>query len=728
MAAVTWNDTNLAYAGVQRVYIKQYWADDWSLQSNIWCSQMSWALLPSIPVAHLSLEYGEILPHGSTVWATQAKLDIAGWYVKVEVDAADGTLVWHGFIDETIDEQGGVTANGAGVASGLQRWVAFGMVQVLAHAYFTRSRWWDEPNTTARWSGSAIDFNADGKPNRTESAIGDAASHNFSTFLFQPTAPQNLYGSSAPWSAAAYWTSRSILAYIENYVVPLDNADLPEIRFEFSNLSAVSNSDQPSIQAEGRSVLDVFNELVNSNKLLQASAAVAEDMDGEYVLITIHSLADSAIDLGNGFTHPANTTTLSVVTWAAHDTNVLIQDSLSRRAVQVITKGSKRQSMCTVQVGQSHEPYHGLVEAFTASQADAYNTAASGEAGYSSMSDDEKKQANQRVRAKAILADVYKTFTLNPKWWFDIGGTLLFKNEDGSRYHPYWSSLRIGDSIPLKEVFDYSQAVMISSGPTPILSFHDDHITKQRKPFVVFERPTETMQYIDCEKMANGSDPVFSCYIGLSKDDQAVSLDVTGGYQHAIATTRFVALPVDDEAYGDWDYFDSYFTITLQEDRFAESRYPADDDLPTVDVVRRKIIYAGDAYQQVYCAPDTVCDVKNDGSLQKVHDGQEVPDFKNDVAELSQLAIAAHTWMETPRRILRLISARPSATAAVGQLVTTLNADTSQSTTINTVISEIKLSMQRGAGLPINTAQFEFSTAMGELDPLQFFPKQKRVV
>src|SRR5690606_38605801 len=102
--------------------------DAWVLQPNIWCSNLTWSLLPSIPVANLSLEYGQVLPHGSLNYTTQAKLDLAGWYVRVEVDAADGMLQWHGFIDETADEQGGITA---GVPSGTLQWVAYGMEQIL---------------------------------------------------------------------------------------------------------------------------------------------------------------------------------------------------------------------------------------------------------------------------------------------------------------------------------------------------------------------------------------------------------------------------------------------------------------------------------------------------------------------------------------------------------------------------------------------------------------------
>jgi hypothetical protein len=52
-----------------------------------------------MPVAQLEMDYGLVLPHGTATWATQSPINLGGWYVRVEVDCQDGTLVWVGFID-----------------------------------------------------------------------------------------------------------------------------------------------------------------------------------------------------------------------------------------------------------------------------------------------------------------------------------------------------------------------------------------------------------------------------------------------------------------------------------------------------------------------------------------------------------------------------------------------------------------------------------------------------
>lgn len=728
MPTINWGTSSLAFSGGQRVYVRQRWADAWTYQGNIWCSEVTWSLLPAIPVAQLSLEYGYVLPHGSQVWVTQSKLNLAGWWIKIEVDVADGTVSWYGFIDESADEQGGITG---GVASGIQRWVAYGPTQVLAHAFQTRSRWYDEMGGVPRWSGSAIAFNADGRPNRTGSIPPEEAGH-----MFAPRAPENQYVS--PFSPAEYWSTRDILEYLQNHGQPLGTGDEAFVPFAFDNLEDAPDWDQPVVETEGRSTLDIINQLINPGRLMQVSVGVSPFVgpppaDPDRILLTIHSLVASATDIGSGRTHPGNSDQLSLVTWAAQDTNIAVQDSLSRRAHQVTLKGAKRQSVMTLQVGENFGDVgngKGLSECFTTMQRTDYDAAASNEADYGALSDDEKRLRNQIVRAKAELADVYRTFNVNPDWDFVISGEGVFPPDDtavGAVQHwPWWNAIRVMPQLPLKETFDYEQTTLVS-GPSPKLTFEDDHLTQDRRPYVLFERPGEG-RYLDATKMSNGSDPKFSCYVGVGKDGQAAELDVTGAYQHAIAYGRFVPLAADNDANGEWTYFDAYFTLALEEDRFVESFQPSTSDLTGLDVIRRRLIYAGGAYQQINVAAQTVFDVDGEGHHLLVAKGQSVPQFRDDRDELVSLAELAYRWHTVPRKILRLVSSRPSSVAAVGQFVTTVNAGTPHADTINSIVTEISISMPRGVDLPNQTAQFSLVTAVGELDPLAFAPALTKVI
>jgi hypothetical protein len=218
------------------------------------------------------------------------------------------------------------------------------------------------------------------------------------------------------------------------------------------------------------------------------------------------------------------------------------------------------------------------------------------------------------------------------------------------------------------------------------------------------------------------SDPAFSVEVGISKDGQGLTLDVSGAEQHAIAHTRFVALPVDYTDGGDWDYKDTWITIALNEDRFAEYAFPPEEDLPTRDAVRRKIIYAGESYKLIADAGETAFDIDNDGALRRT--GATTPPtqnfFNDDRPKLQALGQIAASWFLVPRQILRLVSARPSATPLVGQLVAYVNPGTPHEALINSVVSEIRLSMPRAETL--SASSYSLVTALGELNPLAFDP------
>jgi hypothetical protein len=712
MPSVNWASSTLQAASAQRVYIRQSWGNAWSYQPSIWCSELSWSLLPSMPIAQLERDYGGVLPHNSGPlgsWINQGKVYLGGWYVKIEVDCADGMLTWYGFIDEQSDAQGGVVGS---VASGRQNFVAYSMAQSLAFEYMTRSRWYDQPNTVNRWSGSAISFNQGGKPNRTQTAPtadpGKAQVH-----LFAPTAPTNRRDTAFDiWDPAQYWTSRKIVEYLEQYHMPLNQGGGQSIRFRIDGKGFLPDWDKPTIDTEGKSVLSVLEELVNPSRLLQLSTLVDESTTPQTVVLKIHSLADAPLALPGSFTHFANPDVLTIAAAAAQDTRLVIQSSESATANQVVMKGAKRQTVGTVVVLPDSDvtgDSEALVEGWTEDLEDEYNEGASLESGYGALTDDEKREANQIVRAKSSLDDVFRTFVINPKWDFaGFGAYPFFVDDDFSRYFPWWNDISFAPNLPLREGSDYSS----------IPAADDDAKREFRPPFVLFKRP-DAAKYLQAEKMSNReANPAFSVEVGISKDGQGLTLDVSGAEQHAIAYTRFVALPVDYTDGGDWDYFETRLTVALTEDRFAEYAFPPGDDLPVRDAVRKKIIYAGESYKLIRDAGGTEWTFDNDGA--PVATTGTVNWFNDDRGRLQALGQIAASWFLVPRQILRLVSARPSATPLVGQLVGYVNPGTPHEALINSVVSEIRLSMPRAETL--SASSYSLVTALGELNPLAFDP------
>lgn len=658
-----------------------------------------------MPSASFVLRYGRILPHGSTEWTTQAKLAIGGYYIKVEYDCADGTISWVGFIDQLADEQGGVTA---GVATGTQRFVALSMAQILAYEFMTRSKWDDEPNTTLRWSGSAITFNDRGKPNRTFNDNADGAE----TYVFCPTVPKN-WAADSPWTKAKFWSSRDIAKYLMEYAVPVDSSDAVLVPFRIENIEAIPDWDRPTIETEGKSVLSILEELVNASKLLQFSVGIDDGDDPNTVVLKVHSLSATALTLADSETHPANPNTLSIISTAAQDTSVTTQFSVTSFANQVVVKGGKRETCFTDSIAKSGKA---LIPGWNEVEEEAYNDAATGEGGYSGFTTKEKKHVNQIVRSKHKLNDVFKTYVLNPNWDFEVEFEKVFA-DSSSRYYPWWDGITVLPTLPLKEGLAYEDAVVTEDIQQATVEY--------RPPYVLFKRPTTT-QYLQAEKMADGVDPKFSVSVGLAKNNNGITLDVSGHHQHAIAKTDFVTADVDTEVIGDFDYVDAKLTISLSDDRFAEYLEPQPSGLPsTVDAIRRKVYYAGEAYRKIAMLTTTVVDVDNAGAVEVVNGSNltlsdSVYTLVDDTSKLESIGKIAAAWYLVPRQIMRLSTARPSAAAFVGQLVTALNYGTAHEATINTVISEIRLhTPQSDRSQP---PHFSITTAMGELDPLQFVP------
>jgi len=711
MPFVNWGSSTLQAASAQRVYVRQVWGNAWSYDPSIWCSELSWSLLPSMPVAQFERDYGPVLPHGSGTWINQGKVSLGGWYVKVEVDCADGLLTWFGFIDEQSDAQGGFTGT---VPSGRQNFVAYSMAQALAFEYMTRSRWYDQPNTVNRWSGSSISFNKDGKPNRTEAAP-TADPGKSQVHLFAPTAPTNRRDVAfLIWDPAQYWSSKDIVDYLEQHAMPLNQAGNSAIKFRIDGKGYLPTWDKPTIDTEGKSVLSVLEEIVNPSRLLQFSTLVDQSTTPNTVVLKIHSLADTPLSLPGGNTHLANTDILTIQAAAAQDTRLVVQSSESATANQLVIKGAKRQSVVTVEILKDSDPTgdgYGLAEGWTTDSEDDYNAAASLSAGYAALSEDEKREANQIVRSRSSLEDVYKTFVINPIWDFagpNARQVFVEDDDDSSRYFPWWNDITLVPQLPLREGQAYTSV--------PVAD--DDANREYRSPYVLFKRPGED-KYLQAEKMSNREgNPAFSVEIGISKDSQGLTLDVNGAEQHAIAFTRFVDLPVDYTEGGDWDYFNIVATVAMTEDRFAEYAFPQQASLPARDSIRRKIIYAGESYKLVRDTSGTVYDVDADGA--KLDTGIADAFYNDDRDRLQSLGQIAANWFLVPRQILRLVSSRPSAIPLVGQIVTYINPGTPHQTLIKSVVSEIRVNMPRAETL--SASSYSLVTALGEVNPLAFDP------
>ena len=657
---IDFTDTSLTSAVTQQVFVRQNWADAWAEQPTIWCNNVVWSLLPSTPVAELTREYGYVQEHGAAVWSTRNRVDLAGYYVKIVVTAADGATVWYGYIDEITDEQGGLAKNPADllnpIPTGVQSWTCYGISTVLSHATQLRSRWNDvltNPATPAqRWSGKAIDFNA--LPNRSATKFDSA-------YIFQPDGDD--------WSAA------DILEYMAVWGSPRDDNDVLKIPFEFVGLASLPPNSAPLVRADARSMLDIILDLINPSQLWQILVTVNEVPTVDVVQLNIRSLRDSAL-IDGAYTYPANDQFVSLQT-SSPDTRISLRQSLSQIANRVVVRGGRRSSKftSTIDTGDVGNP-GSFVEDWESTDKDDYDEGDSLDAGYAAKSTPEKRSADAAQRNRSALRDVYTQFRLNYERM--IAGddtTPIFTDATGGQYIPYH------DEILLKELPDVWFVVPNESIPMPA-------------------------------EMISRTGHEFSVDRTFAFDGDAFRLVADGAPQHVIAEDRFDPLAADDVilVHGVFRYRDATITASFSEDRYLQVQIPT--TLPSVDVLRTRVINVDTTYNETIC-PETVRGFDSSGD----------PEFAFPVGDstrtLERVALAAQ-WYLVPRKILQLDSPRISAIASVGQLVTTVNASTPLADTVNTVISEISISMPRGKDLPIQTARFTLKTATAEIDPLAF--------
>ncbi|MFN7318639.1 MAG: hypothetical protein ACK5S6_03915, partial [bacterium] len=101
--------STLAFDANAIVSIKQSWWDNWTLREDLTCTAVAWQVAPNVGYCQVHRRYGPTTERdGSFVNRTRLNLD--GWYVRIEVFCPDGSRLWHGFIDDTGEDESGFVA------------------------------------------------------------------------------------------------------------------------------------------------------------------------------------------------------------------------------------------------------------------------------------------------------------------------------------------------------------------------------------------------------------------------------------------------------------------------------------------------------------------------------------------------------------------------------------------------------------------------------------------
>ena len=661
MATINYNTaaaTGTSTIKPHTVKTRATWAASWTTRTDIHCVQCVWNAAPNINTATLVRDYGRSIAPGEASLSNRTALDLAGQFVLIEWgNDESGINYWLGFIDSYSFTEDGTT-DGTIPASGRQSFACFGMDRILQIAPIRDCVWREpgsDPAATLR-GGSAVDFNADGLPNRSENKIGGA-------YVFE----QDL-------GVADYWSSRDIIEHLLTYHLPtVDNA-VGTLPWSLSNNTIVPNWDQPLVYVEGKTIYNVISELLDSRKLLGWGVG----FNNTNLLVEPHSIAPSTVTLAST-TFPANATQHTFTFNADPLTTGNISFDRSDQVDQVIVRGAKRVSVCRLEYGD-------LTADWETADKDAYNDAASGETGYGDLDQIAQRQSNERVRRGPELENVFARFKLVDAWDFTVKNAsdedenVFDPNSGSDPYVPF--GFRFLPKLPLAPLNDYSGDIAALVG-----------ITGQRDPFISFEIPEKTGKRVSIAEVGESfvtmpdSGESIEFTISAEIEDDKIFIRVNGGPQHMLAGVDFVPLASDQQFTDVFSYAKLAATIAIEEDRYAEAAWPA--SLSTADVIRRKVFHVGEGYRKIYIVPGTPVAIGWD-DIEKKSDGGYLVD---DTQALTDLARLLHAYHSTVRTSLTITSHRFTGLANIGDMAASANG-----TSIGAVISRIQVDAPLGDG------------------------------
>lgn len=738
--------------GGQAVYWKERWQEAWVLVPELWASETTWSCAPSISTAQLRLRYGDELNRSESAWrVTLRQRERLRHYVRIDhtVGPINGThsspLVkrWYGVLEVEMDQLDGlfehvVEEEALPRVRGKNHFTAYGLESLLDQDQLSHSVVAGTIGTVAR----ALTFN----PRRDKLTLNPHgptlethAGNRAST-----AGAGGVYVFHDQKTGGGLWSTKQIAEYLLKHATPRDTNGEALLEWELADVNeVVPNWDQPELIQQGRKPHELLRSLFARQRLLSFYVQVEETEGGGGEItngaISIVPFTFNAEDihldaLSEGATIPANGDQVLLVLDADRGAQPVLKRSSADAYDQVIAQGDRRTSTATWSYLDNT-----LAIGWSGALETAFEAAASGEGDYPGPTEiDARCLANIRARSLDKFKACYQRHIIVDPFQGQVGdGTsgellevLLPSDDDDTEPDPHApEDLRFLTELPLLAGYDYSDNAVADhdateTGPAP---------HKPLEPIVLFPWAGQTgspgdKKYRHAERtpgqLATTLDERddWAAGVRVEDDDGALWLDVQGGWpQDQIGGTDFAGQAEDIEPRA--DFREMLVTAAVPWSRYAEGRYPADEDLPAgIDCVRRLRIEAGANYKCDYVVPQTVVSIDAGGNLVRSNGGF-VRDDREQLAALAQIAFA---WYGQTRTALVFSTSLVNAALQLGMLVVSigdpeLDGD-EHIDAVNSVVTEIRLltPLAEGRGLltaPIPTIFYE--TSFGELDVLK---------
>ncbi len=634
----------LQRAPVQRVYLRRRWGVAWELQPHLFCTNMRTTIAPNVAMAQLHWLYGLVQQPTDAVPTEYPPLEILGWFVKIELDVLqpDGSTTTHrhyGLISEEDRERRGLLTQGSvSVLSGQQTFVAVGIEYLYRRQRIDRS-------LVEKVIGLQATIRRGLTFNDQNQNTNDRSRGNRSTGV----AGGGHYVFAEDLSTSSFWSTRTAVEYLHRVFRPLGSSDFDFMDWQLDApyMDLLPDGDKPRVESHGRTLGELFDELMNRRRGLGWMVFVDEEENRPYIRPL--SLSSTAVAMPDAWTLlPAKNQFNLYSDSAVQQLSPVIKRSLLAQFDQVRVVGERVRSVFSVSAAD------GTLEAdWTTDQRNAYNTGASGLGGYPTDRD-EREAAHARVRNRPDLARVFACFRLpatDLNYVRDgIGGTLV-------PWLPSEVDAAIADTV-------YRPELRLQSY-LPIEEHSDDGKKQYLRPLVVVRVATGPDRYLlidqlgqlaKIEELGDGNGFKWSGHVRMAEHDAALWISTSGKPQHVLASDAADFSPVGDGSDDrdppeiNWRE-DLIATVCVEAPRHVEAVWPATATITDADSVRRLVIEIGDHGRLDYLAAGTVLGLEEDGSL--VHQTGGVY-LRDDRLRMRALARQAYVWYQRVRQAVQL--------------------------------------------------------------------------
>lgn len=748
---LVFRDIDATQLGVPRVYTRARWADAWAEQPHLHPEETIWSTSPTMPTAQLVWPYGRVVQPDASSYSFVDKLDwIPGRYVKIEMPcelddaatAAAGEPVfrnryWFGLIEQIIDDQLGThdypqfnaqgrPAGTRNTATGTQRFVCFGMEQLLARHRIRTSVF--DRGAGLVGNDSTIPFNLPGGRGNRGLVEYDGA------YAFY----YDLDGGAANVST---WNTREIVRYLLRRQSPRDTLNARAIKWRVAadSIDLLPNWDLPFLDQDNATTLSLLQRVVDRRRLLSFWFDVVTDAGEDIVEMHVATIVPNDVPLTIAPTAKIVAAANQVVLDYDRDpaTHGYVRDSEIGLYDQVVARGAR---LCTVATFSHIDGT--LAKAWTPGDQTRYEYGAQATANFSTAGLAEQQRRHAAARSDPRLEDVFARFRIPPTWdqrtGDGFGGIFFDAFPSSSGPVPiYYPSMGLRSSLPLAPKVDYSgDRVSLGLAAAAEPKGELEYLPIQsywKRPVADADGVRRWMRGDEIGKTAllEGIDPEdaqrISIHAHAIPGSHSVVFRVSGGPQHAIAAGDFSKAP-EDEQPGGWTYRGGAACVTLALDwgLHVEGIWPPLKP-PGKDAIRVLVVEAGQHYERIYVAPMTVVGVSDDGALVRSNGGWiERP--SNCVVRLEDFAHLAHAWYSIPHQVATVESRRLVSASSIdlGWLVTSVGDPTKPGNpaakTVNATVTQIKVRWEQAADADPDGPSMTIDTFAGELDALSIGP------